>query len=209
MLFITFEGIDASGKTTQLELLKQELTNKGYNVLVTRQPGGTKIGQQIRQILLNPAHTEMVPQAELLLYMADRVQHIQEVIEPALQAGKIVLCDRYHDATIAYQGGGRGLDLSWIQQLEKETVRTPDLTLWFELSVEESQKRLNSRNQATGEENCRIEREKQEFFIKVNQGYREIQQSDPDRFLHIDAEQTIEKIQTQVTAIVHSRLANR
>ncbi len=157
-MFITFEGIDASGKTTQMELLKETLTAKGYQFIQTRQPGGTEIGQKIREILLDPKNSQMIPEAEVLLYMADRIQHINQVIKPAIQENTIVLCDRYHDATVAYQGGGRQLDLSWLDPLTEKLLLTPDLTLWFDISVEESQRRLNIRNEQQNIEHCRLER---------------------------------------------------
>ena len=132
-MFITFEGIDGSGKSTQISLLCNELERRGLPFILTRQPGGTEIGAKIRQILLDPENSAMDPKAELLLYLADRVQHLQEVIRPALAEGKLVLCDRYHDATLAYQGAGRGLDLSWMEELSKDLILTPDLTIWMEL----------------------------------------------------------------------------
>ncbi|MFH2130588.1 MAG: dTMP kinase [bacterium] len=205
-MFITFEGIDASGKTTQLYLLERELKKSGFRVLTTRQPGGTSIGLLIRQILLNPEHVQMVPEAEVLLYMADRVQHIKEVILPALARDEIVLCDRYHDATLAYQGGGRQLDLSWLKQLEKKQIVTPDLTFWFDISVEQSQERLKQRNQAQDTENCRLESENTQFFNRVRSEYARLCLADQSRFIQIEAWEDIPTIHQQLLKIVLDRI---
>mgnify|MGYP001554328121 CR=1 FL=1 len=205
-MFITFEGIDASGKTTQQNLLLETLLEQGFDCITTRQPGGTDIGSKIRAILLNPNHTEMVPETEVLLYMADRIQHVNEVIKPTLKEGKIVLCDRYHDATIAYQGGGRGLDLSWLTPLTDRLLLKPDLTLWFDISVEESQNRLEERNRSLNVENCRLEQEGIDFFNRIRQSYREIAEKDPKRFIVIDAERSIDEIQDEVLSIILSKL---
>lgn len=208
-MLITFEGIDASGKTTQLELLSQALQDKGYPVVKTRQPGGTAIGQLIRSILLNPENVEMVPETEVLLYVADRIQHIKQVIEPAAVKDKIVLCDRYHDATMAYQGGGRQLDLSWLLPLQESMIPVPDLTLWFDLSVEESQKRLRKRNEDQNVENCRLEREDIAFFNRIRSAYREFAASEPKRFIRLDAVGKVKDIQKEVEAIVLTKLENQ
>ncbi len=205
-MLITFEGIDASGKTTQMELLANTLEQKGYQVIKARQPGGTRIGQLIRQILLNPRHTEMVPEAEVLLYMADRIQHIKEVIEPALAQKKIVLCDRYHDATVAYQGSGRQLDLSWLKPIENSLIRLPDLTLWFDLSVEASQNRLQKRNETQNVGNCRLEREDFAFFNRIREAYGRFAKEQNNRFVRIDAMGDISDIQKEVESIVISKL---
>lgn len=206
-MLITFEGIDASGKTTQLELLAQTLENQGYRVVATRQPGGTPIGKLIRSILLNPDNTEMVPETEVLLYVADRVQHIKQVIIPALTAGKIVLCDRYHDATLAYQGYGRQLDLSWLKPIQEKLIPVPDLTLWFDLSVEVSQTRLQLRNQNQHTQNCRLEREDVEFFNRIRAAYRTFADQDRTRFVTVDAEADLQSVRKQVTEIVLNKLS--
>lgn len=197
-MFITFEGIDACGKSTQIELIEHVLKEKEIDYMVTRQPGGTQIGQLIRNILLNPDHINMVPEAEVLLYMADRVQHIKEVIQPALDAGKVVLCDRYHEATLAYQGGGRQLDLRWLKAIEKKFVVTPDLSFWFDISVETSQERLKKRNQMLGVENCRFEREDEAFFIRTIKKYKHFNALHPDRFIRISGDGTRSEITEKV-----------
>ncbi len=205
-MFITFEGIDASGKTTQVDLLETELKESGARVLRTRQPGGTQIGQIIRQILLNPDHTQLVAEAEVLLYMADRIQHIKEVILPALDDGQIVLCDRYHDATLAYQGGGRQLDLSWLKPIQDKHLITPDMTFWFDISVEDSQERLQKRNQSQGTENCRLESENTLFFERVNAAYSQMCSDEPERFVRIDALGDISEIHRRVLASVLNKI---
>ena len=205
-MLITFEGIDASGKTTQMAILAKTLIQKGFQVLQTRQPGGTTIGQLIRQILLNPQHIEMIPETEVLLYVADRVQHIKEVIEPALSEGRIVLCDRYHDATVAYQGSGRQLDLAWLKPLEERLIRPPDLTLWFDIPVEESQIRLQKRNKTQNVENCRLEREDDAFFSRIREAYESFARQQGHRFVKVDAMGEISDVQERIVPIVMSRL---
>lgn len=205
-MFITFEGIDASGKTTQLKLLEEKLKKKGVDVISTRQPGGTRIGQLIREILLDPENTEMVPITEVLLYMADRIQHIQQVILPALENKQIVLCDRYHDATLAYQGGGRELDLSWMKMLQDSYVLAPDLTLWFDISLEESQKRLQQRNLLNDEENCRLENENSAFFSRIRQCYQNLSLENSSRFVQLSANGTVQSIEKEVTNIIEAKI---
>ena len=205
-MFITFEGIDASGKTTQLDLLEKELRKRGYDILVTRQPGGTSIGQKLRDILLDPENRELVPESEVLLYVADRIQHIKETIQPALDRGRIVLCDRYHDATLAYQGGGRQLDLAWLKQLQESHIISPDLTVWFDISVENSQKRLLDRNKIQDTENCRLENENRLFFERVRAAYDKMSQEEPDRYVRLDAEDGIQVVHQMVLTTVLKRL---
>lgn len=201
-MFITFEGIDACGKSTQIERIEHILKEKEIDYIVTRQPGGTQIGQPIRNILLNPDHINMIPEAEVLLYMADRIQHLQEVIKPALKEGKVVLCDRYHDATLAYQGGGRKLDLKWLKPIEKKFVLTPDLTFWFDISVEESQERLKTRNKLLRIENCRFEREDEEFFLRTIKKYQHFNALYPDRFIKISGDGSRSEITEKVLKVL-------
>ena len=201
-MFITFEGIDACGKSTQIELIEHVLKEKEIDYIVTRQPGGTQIGQPIRDILLNPDHINMTPEAEVLLYMADRIQHLQEVIQPALKDGKVVLCDRYHDATLAYQGGGRELDLKWLKPIEKKFVLTPDLTFWFDISVEESQERLKKRNKLLRVENCRFEREDEEFFLRTIKKYQHFNNLHPNRFIKISGDGNRSEITNKVLNVL-------
>lgn len=192
--FITFEGIDGSGKSTQMTLCADALRSSGYEVVVTRNPGGTELGSQIRQILLHhPSYVS--PTCELLLYMADRAQHMDEVIIPALEAGKIILCDRHIDSTVAYQGHGRGLSLSLINTLNETAThsRKPDLTLLFDATPEVLAARVSNR----GEED-RLEREALAFKQKVRQGYLALAHKDCNRFIVLDATESIESLHRQV-----------
>ncbi|MDJ0781018.1 MAG: dTMP kinase [Desulfosarcinaceae bacterium] len=190
-LFITLEGIEGSGKTTQMDRLRCHLEAVGRQVLVTREPGGTPIGQQIRKLLLDPANHALVPEAELLLYMADRVQHIRTRIQPALAAGKVVLCDRFFDATIVYQGAARGLAADMIEQLYTLTCGSlrPDLTFLLDLSPEEGLRRAwdqLANGDRTGAES-RFEQEKLDFHYKVRAGYLKLAAAHPARYRIIDA----------------------
>jgi len=206
-MFITFEGIDACGKSTQIQLMAEALKAQGRDFISTKEPGGTEIGQPIRQILLDPEHENFSPQAELLLYLADRAQHLHTKIQPALALGKLVLCDRYHDATIAYQGGGRQLDLSWLKPFEKTFILKPDLTFWFDLDPELAQVRLHKRSQEEGEGLCRLEREEVEFFTRIREGYAQIAREEPDRVVTIDAAGSVEAIHVQVMETVNQKLS--
>ena len=205
-MFITFEGIDASGKSTQLELLGKNLHEQGLHVIITIQPGGTQIGQQIRKVILDPDNTDMIPETEVLLYMADRLQHISEVIQPALDSGKVVISDRYHDATTVYQGSGRELDLSWLKAIEDRFIIKPDLTFWINISLEESLTRLEKRNQMQGIENCRLESEGAQFFTRIIEAYDRLSQSEPERFVDINGEMRRSEIQTEVLDILLPKL---
>ena len=196
-MLITFEGIDGCGKTTQIQLLSNALKQQKIDFLLTKQPGGTQIGQQIRTLLLDPQNESMTASTELLLYLADRLQHIEEIIRPALKNGQLVLCDRYHDATLAYQGGGRQLDLKWLQPLLKQLIQ-PQLTFLFPISPEASQDRINFRKQANGSQPCRLESEKASFFSAVSAAYLQLAHLEPKRFCVIPAEQPVETIHQQV-----------
>lgn len=204
-MLITFEGIDGSGKTTQMELLAQALKQWGTDAVLTRQPGGTDIGRQIRRILLDKNNAKMRPTTELLLYMADRIQHVEEAIRPALKEGKLVFCDRYHDATLAYQGGGRGLDLNWLKPLE-ELLELPALTLFFRIAPELAQQRLNQRNQTKGMEPCRLESEKRTFFEATDHAYLKLAERAPERIMIIDAARPVEVVHKEVTELVLKRI---
>ena len=185
--FITFEGADGCGKTTQLNLLAEYLS-KDFEVITTREPGAKGLGTQLREILLN-YDGEVAPQCESFLFLADRAQHIATLVKPAIENGKIVLCDRHTDSTIAYQGYGRGLDLKQIKYLNELAVQgiKPDLTLVFDVDIETSMKRV-------GVEKDRMESGGNEFFNRVRNGYLEIAKSDPDRVVVIDASRSIEDI---------------
>ncbi len=193
-MFITFEGIDGSGKTTQLEQLAQILKQQGKNVLVTRDPGGTELGRELRCILLHhPGH--IVPISELLLYVADRAQHVEEVIRPALAQGKIVLCDRFTDSTVAYQGGGRGLSIPEIQHLNALATDglKPDFTFLFDAPVELLLRRTKNRG-----ESDRLEQEDIEFYERVRNQYLAIAAAEPNRIKILDASTSITVLQQQL-----------
>jgi dTMP kinase len=187
-MFIALEGIEGSGKSTQLQRLADYLRQCGRTVLTTREPGGCPIADAIRKILLHPDNTALVPRAELLLYAAARAQHVAEVIRPALDRGEVVLCDRFLAATVAYQGYGRGLDLSLIEELN--TLATggllPDLTLLLDMSVEEGLSRARRRNDDSSTQEGRFEAETLEFHRRVRTGYLDLAR-DQQNFFVIDA----------------------
>lgn len=187
-LFITFEGADGSGKTTQLNNIKTFLQEKGYDVVVTREPGALDIGQKIRNILLH--HDGVVAdRCEMFLFLADRAQHVETFIKPAIENGKIVLCDRHTDSTIAYQGYGRGQDIELLKKLNSIAVNgiVPDLTLLFDVSTETAQTRV-------GNEKDRMESAGIEFHKKVRAGYLELQKENPNRIRLINANNSIETV---------------
>jgi len=208
-LFITFEGIEGCGKTTQIRLLAERLRNSGYDVLVTREPGGCAIADAIRSILLHPGNSALVPRAELLLYAAARAQHVDEIIKPALTQGTLVLCDRFIDATVAYQGKGRGLDSSLIASLN--TLATegllPDLTLLLDMPAEEGLLRARRRNVSSPEED-RFEREHLDFHQRIRNGYLQLARQH-DRFIVIDAAGSIEEVAGRIEVAVEARMGQR
>lgn len=208
--FISLEGIEGCGKTTQLRLLAEWLRAADRQVLTTREPGGCPIADQIRAILLTPQSQALVPRAELLLYAAARAQHVDEVVRPALQAGKIVLCDRYTDATLAYQGGGRGLDRALIIELNAlaSAGLTPRLTLLLDLPVEIGLGRASSRNQATADQEGRFEQESLDFHRRVQTAYRQLASAEPERFRLIDANGSVEQVNQRIMAVVTAFLAD-
>ena len=196
-LFITFEGADGCGKTTQLMLMAKYLKEHGTDVLVTREPGAKGLGEKLREILLN-YEGEVSSQAEAFLFLADRAQHMDVIIKPAVAAGKIVLCDRHTDSTVAYQGYGRGIDISRINMLNDIATggRKPDLTIVFDVDVETSLARV-------GKEKDRMENAGMEFFNRVRNGYLQIAKQEPERVKVIDATQSIEAIHIQVIKLIN------
>lgn len=203
-LFITLEGPDGSGKTTQAHLLAEWLREQGYGVVLTREPGGTEIGDQIRAVLHDPRNTAMEARAEILLYSADRAQHVAQLIRPALAKGKVVISDRYADSTLAYQGYGRGLDL---ERLREVTVFAtgglrPDLTLYFDITPEEG---LHRREAGGGEWN-RLDAEALAFHRRVRAGYLQLIGSDPERWVVVEAARPIEEVQAEIRSVVRERL---
>lgn len=183
-LFVTFEGIDGSGKSTQVTALKNSLEDKGMKVLLVREPGGTMIGEKIRSILLDKANTGMTSETELLLYEAARSQNVSEVIRPALAQGKIVICDRFYDSTVAYQGYARGLELTSVDFLNRYATGglEPDLTFLLDLPAQTAWRRMNVREGAQD----RLELEGLEFMEKVRAGYLELADSHA-RIIKLDA----------------------
>ena len=203
-LFITFEGTDGVGKTTQIERLSADLKRTGYDVCLTREPGGTPISEQIRDMLLNPDHSEMAAITELLLYAASRAQHVSEVIKPALEMGKIVISSRFADATVVYQGYGRGLDLDRINHLNQiatDGVR-PDVTFVLDLPVEIGLQRVQSSRGGLD----RLEREEIEFHRRLREGYQTIAQQEPQRLKIIDAQANPDQVYAQIRAVLQPLL---
>ena len=207
--FITFEGIEGCGKTTQIRLLAQSLRELGYGVTVTREPGGSPIADQIRGILLDAANSAMVPLTELLLYGAARAQHVAEIILPALEAGEIVLCDRFTDATIAYQGFGRGLDRATIELLNRLAAGElrPHATILLDCPVDTGLTRALARiNAATAAREERFELESRQFHERVRDGYLSLVAREPQRFAVVDGSGSIETTADTILAIVQARL---
>lgn len=195
-LFITFEGADGCGKTTQLNLLTEYLKKQGYDVVVTREPGAKGLGEKIREILLNYDGV-VSDRCEAFLFLADRAQNIDVIVNPAVSEGKIVLCDRHIDSTLAYQGYGRGQDIERINNLNNIATngRKPDLTFVFDIDVETSQKRVGSNKD-------RMERAGIDFHNRVRNGYLELAKNEPERIRVIDATKSIEDIQFEVRNIL-------
>ena len=205
-MFITLEGIEGCGKTTQIQHLRAFLDNRGHPCMVTREPGGTAIGEKIRTILLNPESKDLVPTAELLLYMADRAQHIESLIKPSLTEGKIVLCDRYFDATVVYQGFARGLDTRFILDLHRLVFQDlkPDLTLLLDLSprigLARAWGQLDNGKRSSAE--SRFEEETISFHEKVRAGYLELARLDSARFRIIDASRDENQVQVDIRDVL-------
>jgi dTMP kinase len=204
-LFITFEGVEGSGKTTQIQRLTKYLTQKGIPCKVTREPGGSSIGEKIRKILLNPDHHKMVPTSELLLYEAARAQHVEEVIEPFLKKGGVVLCDRFSDATVAYQGYGRSIDLKWIERLNclsSQGIR-PNVTFLLDCPSDVGLKRALQRNRALKQEKeGRFEKEEIQFHRRVRKGYLDIAKKEPHRVKVIDTREGKDRVFDKIREIV-------
>jgi len=208
--FITFEGIDGSGKSTQLRLLGNFLRANGCDALLTREPGGTALGVRLRAALLD-AMEEVDPLTELLVFAADRAQHVRRVLRPALKAGKVVISDRYADATVAYQGAGRGFSpelISQIVQLATDGLK-PDLTLLFDLSIDESINRTSRRTSGRSSGRDRLDIEKADFHARVRDAYLQIARAEPERVKLIDTsgpvEHTHEHVKDIIIPYLHSK----
>ncbi len=204
--FITLEGIEGAGKTTCMAQLRLLIQQAGKSYLETREPGGTQLGEDLRQLLLGHKHTGMTDDAELLLMFASRAEHLQQKILPALGRGQWVLCDRFTDATYAYQGGGRGIAFSRIRALEEWVQKgiRPDLTLLLDLSVEQGLERAGKRSAPD-----RFESEAMEFFRRVRQSYLELAGKEPDRIKVIDASRDLDEVLAQITIVVNNFLQEK
>ena len=210
--FITFEGIEGCGKTTQIRALSERLAAAGYRTRLTREPGGCPIADKIRSILLDADNRGMVPLSELLLYAAARAQHVAEVILPALESDGIVLCDRFTDATIAYQHCGRGIDRPTIDELNRLACQTlrPDLTVLMDCDVALGLARAKDRIEAaSGPREERFELETLAFHQRVRDGYLQLAAREPDRFLTVSASGTIDEISDRIASKVLERLARK
>jgi dTMP kinase len=197
--FVTFEGIDGAGKSTHIDALASWIRERGHTVVVTREPGGTPLAETLRELLL---HQPMDPMTEALLVFAARRDHLLQCIEPALAAGHTVLCDRFTDATFAYQGGGRGFDLGMLTQLERwvQQGRQPDLTLWFDLPAATAAQR-----RAAARAPDRFESQDVAFFENVRSGYAARRAADPGRFVVVDAADPLDAVRTQLERAVEER----
>lgn len=202
-LFITFEGTDGSGKTTQIKLIEEYMKKMGYEVVLTREPGGTKVSELIRDLILSPENTEIVPLTETILYAASRAQHVEQVIKPAIEAGKIVICDRFVDSSYAYQGGGRGVDLKLIADINRIAIEgvIPDITFFLDIEPDIAIKR---RINATGAD--RIEQENIDFHRRVHSGYRKMALLYPERIKTIAANRTIQEISSEINEYLRELL---
>jgi dTMP kinase len=202
-LFITVEGVEGAGKSTQLSFIESYLLAAGISLEVTREPGGTPLAEEIRELLLRPRDNGMSPGTELLLMFAARAEHLQNKILPALERGDWVLCDRFTDATYAYQGGGRQLDKSLIEELERliQGDHRPDITIYLDLPVATGMERARKRGELD-----RFEREGLDFFERVRQAYLERSRHLPDTYRVIDASQSIEAVNSEIKTVLDSIL---
>lgn len=201
-LFITLEGIDGSGKSTQRELLARELRRRGLDIVVTREPGGTAIGESIRHLMVSDATEHIAPTTELLLYVAARAQHVEELIRPSLEAGRIVISDRYTDSTVAFQGYGRGLNQTMIEELNDFATQglRPDLTIVFDVDPELARTRQGSR--PIGGLLGAFDEQHSEFHDRMRDGYSRMAQQEPSRIRIVDASGAVEDTHSRVLALV-------
>jgi dTMP kinase len=207
--FITFEGIDGSGKSTQLRMLASHLRTKGIDIVASQEPGGTPLGKRLRAAFLETEET-VAPISELLLFAADRAQHVELLIKPALEEGRVVISDRYADATFAYQGAGRGFDEETVDQVIALATGglKPDLTLFFDITVETALRRMNEHT-GEGRVQNRMDLETVEFYERVRHAYLGIAEREPERFRVIDANGAIEEIYNVVVEMVEGKLSER
>ncbi|MBS4959835.1 MAG: dTMP kinase [Clostridiales bacterium] len=205
-IFITAEGTDGAGKSTQIKLLTEYLSQKGYSVVLTREPGGTQIGEKIRDLILDSSNTAMTNETEALLYAAARAQHVAEKIIPALKDGKVVICDRFIDSSFVYQGFARKLGVNFIQQINETALNRlqPELTLYFDLSPE-----VGIGRKKNMQELDRMERESAMFHQRVYDGYQKLAEEYPERIKKIDADRSIGEVHQAVVAEIDQLLAKR
>jgi len=209
--FVTFEGIDGSGKTTQIRLLGERLRDAGHEVVEAVEPGGTEIGRQIRRVLLDRSNQEITPIVELLLYFASRAQNVEEVIRPALAGGKIVLCDRFTDSTTVYQGIARGLGEEVVADLHRVACGglRPDLTVYLEIDLETSLARARARNTALSGElavETRMDEQSVEFYRQVRDGYRTLAAREPERWIVANGNRGSEAVASEIWEAVRGRI---
>ncbi|SHK17302.1 dTMP kinase [Paramaledivibacter caminithermalis] len=202
-IFITFEGPDGSGKTTQIKLLEKYFKKKGYDILVTREPGGTDISEQIRNIILDKKNIEMHKITEALLYAASRAQHVAQIIKPALLEGKVIICDRFVDSSLVYQGIGRELGIEFIKRINDMATEgtEPDITFLMKISPQFGLKRKFSTDECN-----RLDMEKIEFHNRVYEGYLRLEDLYPERIIGIDAVKSIEEIHGDITRIIDEKI---
>jgi dTMP kinase len=207
-LFITFEGNEGSGKSTQMRILVERLRAEGYNVLESQEPGGSPIGLKIRSLLLDPANHEMSPTTEMLLMFAARAQNVDQWIRPALAAGTIVVSDRFTDSTLAYQGAGRGLGSEVVLEVDRVACRglVPDLTICVDIDVEEGLRRAHSRNRQTENNETRLDEETVDFYRKARSAYHKLAEEDGDRLKLVDGSPDQETVAKAVWEVVSERL---
>lgn len=204
-IFITLEGGDGAGKSTQIDNIKRYFEERGYDVLISREPGGTHIGEKLRDILLDRSNSEMDDVTEMLVYAASRAQHVSELIKPSLDEGKVVICDRYVDSSLAYQGYGRELG-SIVKEVNDAATRglMPDITFWLDLDPEEGRKRAGNEGELD-----RLEVENKDFHSRVRDGFRAICEADPKRIKMIDASESVEEMKQRIYEHLDEMLANR
>ena len=210
-LFVSFEGIDGCGKTTQISLLEARLREMGIQPILAQEPGGTRVGRLIRSVLLDSANASIDPRSELLLYFASRAQNLAEVIRPGIEAGRVVVCDRFTDATVAYQGYGRDLGEDLVLRLSEIACdgMEPDLTLWLDLEPETARSRAKSRTDSQLVDEDRMEAQSTQFFSRVRQGYAAIQAAHPERMLRIDADGPPSIVAERILDVVRPAIEGR
>ncbi len=212
-MFVTFEGIEGAGKSTAIDYLSGYLQARGYDPVLTREPGGSALGRRLRALLLDVRTGGLASRAELFLFLADRAQHVVEVIRPALEAGQVVLCDRFTDSTLAYQGHGRGLDTEYLRSLNTAATGglEPDLTLLLDLPVRCGLERAGERNRSAGMviAEGRFDSESLDFHERVRRGYRALADEEPERFAIIDASQPPEDVVLQCRSAIEAYLRRR